>query len=50
LPNKEKTIISLAKNYCENLKCSPNSLIGDVLTLTQKFVGAEKPKNAWMLF
>ena len=27
-------------------QCSSNSVIGEVLTWTQKFVGAEKPKNA----
>jgi hypothetical protein len=28
--------------YCEDLKCSPNSVIGEVLTWTQMFVGVEK--------
>jgi hypothetical protein len=36
----------LAKKYCEDLKYSPNLVIGEVLTWTQNFVGAEKPKNA----
>jgi hypothetical protein len=46
LPNKEENIKSLAKKYCENLKCGPNSIIREVLTWTQKFVGAEKSKNS----
>jgi hypothetical protein len=46
LPDKEKNIKSLAKNYCEDLKCSRNLVIGEVLIWTQKFVGAELPKNS----
>lgn len=46
LPNREENIKSLAEKYSEDLQCSSNSVIGEVLTWTQKFVGAEKPKNA----
>ena len=46
MPDKEENINSLAEKYSEDLQCSSNSVIGEVLTWTQKFVGAEKPKNA----
>jgi hypothetical protein len=49
LPDKEENIKSLTKKYCEDLKFSPNSVIGEVLTWTQKFVGAENPKMQWKL-
>jgi len=46
LPDEEENIKSLAEKYSEDLQCNPNSVIREVLTWTQKFVGAEKPKNA----
>lgn len=36
----------LTEKYSEDHQYSPKSIIGEVLTWTQKFVGAEKPKNA----
>jgi len=49
LPDKKENIKSLAEKYSEDLQCSPNSVIGEVLTWTQKFVGSENPKIHWKL-